>query len=119
MARSLPPVAGPELDLPDPEDRFDEKLIADVREHGWHCVLVADEHHPEHAEEIAAMGPHPIYDAAFAYTVGLWLTLRHPELVLVGRWQRAHATIATVVRLIEAGHAFAPGDRSSEILEGY
>ena len=74
-----------DFDLPGPEDSFDEKLIADVRTFGWHCLHVADEHHPEHAEQNAAEGRHPIYDAAFSYTLGLWLTHSHPELVLVGR----------------------------------
>ncbi len=37
------------LDLSEPEDAFDEKLLADVREAGWHCVLVATEHHGQHA----------------------------------------------------------------------
>jgi nicotinamidase-related amidase len=79
----------PYVDLPEPESDFDERLVADVREHGWHCILVAEEHHPEHAALNAALRRHPVYDAAFAYTVGLWLTRDHPELVLVGRWQQA------------------------------
>jgi hypothetical protein len=108
-----------DLDLPSAEDSFDEKLLADVREYGWHCVLVADEHHPHHAEANAALGPHPIYDAAFAYTVGLWLTRRHPELVLVGRWQHAHAILAAAVVLVEEGTVFVAGDETDEILEGY
>ena len=79
------------LNLPEPEDASDEKLISDIRTYGWHCIHVADEHHPEHAAQNAALGPHPIYDAAFSYTVGLSLTLDHPELVLgirsrCGRW---------------------------------
>lgn len=113
------PVASRSLDLPDPEDAFDEKLVADIREYGWHCVLVADEHHPQHAEQNAAMGPHPIYDAAFAYTVGLSLTLSHPELVLVGRWQHQHAILATAVSLIDDGARFAAGDETDQVLEGY
>ena len=107
------------LDLPEPEDSFDEKLIADIRAYGWHCLHVADEHHPEHAEQNAALGPHPIYDAAFSYTVGLWLTHSHPELVLVGRWKRSHAIIAAAVSAIEEGGRFEVGSTSDEVLEGY
>jgi hypothetical protein len=106
-------------DLPSAEDSFDEKLLADVRAYGWHCMLVADEHHPHHAAANAALGPHLIYDAAFAYTVGLWLTRRHPELVLVGRWQHAHAILAAAVALVEEGAAFVAGDETDEVLEGY
>jgi hypothetical protein len=106
-------------DLPAPEDAFDEKLLADVRDFGWHCLLVAKEHHPEHAAANRALAPHPVYDATFAYTVGLWLTRDHPELILVGRWQHAHAILATVVSLIEEGRAFRPGDVTDCVLDGY
>ena len=50
----------PYLDLPQPEDDFDERLLADVRNHGWHCVLVADVHQPGHAASNAALGPHAV-----------------------------------------------------------
>lgn len=107
------------LDLPDPEDEFDEKLLSDVRTVGWHCIHVANEHHPEHAAENAALGPNPIYDAAFSYTVGLWQTQSHPELVLVGRWNHNHAIIGSAVNLIKAGTRFDTGSRSDQVLEGY
>jgi nicotinamidase-related amidase len=74
-------MAAPHVHLPEPHDAFEAKLVTDVRKHGWHCILVADEHHPKHAALNAALGPHPVYDAAFAYTVGLELTRQHPELV--------------------------------------
>lgn len=89
------------LDLPDPEDSFDERLLADIRDVGWHCVLVADEHHPKHAAENAALGRHSVYDATFVYSVGLSLTRHHAELILVGRWQHAHAIIASAVDLLD------------------
>ena len=109
----------PYVDLPQPENDFDERLVADVRNHGWHCVLVADEHHPEHAALNAALGRHAVYDAAFAYTVGLWLTKDHPELVLVGRWQQAHAILAAAVALVSGGRRLAVGEISDEVLHGY
>jgi len=109
----------PDLDLPPPQDAFDEKLVADIRTLGWHCVLVADEHHPEHTALNAALGPHPVYDAAFAYTVGLWLAHAHPELVLVGRWQQAHAIIGAAVSLVADSGRLVAGEESDEVLEGY
>jgi hypothetical protein len=112
-------VAAETLDLPDPEDEFDEKLLGDVRGVGWHCIHVADEYHPEHAAENAALGPHPIYDAAFSYTVGLWLTQSHPELVLVGRWRQNHAIIGAAVSLIKDGNRFDGGSRSDQVVRGY
>ena len=77
----------PYLDLPQPEDDFDERLVADVRNHGWHCVLVADED--------------------------------HRELVLVGRWERAHAILAEAVDLIAGSRRLAPGEVSDQMLQGY
>jgi hypothetical protein len=112
-------VSASNLDLPEPEDGFDEKLVSDVRAYGWHCIHVADEHHPEHAAENAARDPHPIYDAAFSYTVGLWLTFAHPELVLVGRWGDNHSIVSAAVIEIENGSRFAAGDRSDAVLEDY
>ena len=106
-------------DLPEAEDAFDEKLLADVRDVGWHCLLVADEHHPEHATANRALPPHPVYDATFAYTAGLWLTRDHPELILVGRWQHAHAILAAVVSLIEEGSALTAGDVTDRVLHDY
>jgi hypothetical protein len=107
------------LELPEPENALDEKLLADVRTYGWHCITVADELHPEHAKENAARGPHEIYDAAFTYTVGLWLTQDHPELVLVGRWPNPHAVLASAVAIIESGQRFNPDDSSDEVIERY
>ena len=111
--------AGDVLDLPQPEDAFDEKLLADVRTYGWHCLHVADEHRPEQAEETAALAPHPIYDATFSYTVGLWLTQRNPELVLVGRWKQNYDIIASAVSVIKEGQRFEVGTTSDDVLEGY
>lgn len=107
------------IDLPEPDDAFDTKLLSDVRTYGWHCIHVADENHPEHAAENAAREPHPIYDASFSYTVGLWLTHSHPELVLVGRWKQNHGIIAAAVAAIEEGTRFEVGATSDQVLERY
>ena len=61
----------------------------------------------------------PVHDAAFAYTVGLSLSLHHPEIVLVGRWAQAHGILAAVVDLIRDGQGFQPGDTSDEVLTRY
>ena len=90
--------------LPEPEDAFDAKLVSDVREFGWHCVLVG-------AEGEA--------DPPYAYTVGLQHTYGHPEIVLVGRWQHAHGILGAAVELVAEGARLAPGDESDEVLEGY
>src|SRR5687768_9010194 len=53
---------------PAPEDASDEKVLADVEEHGWHMIgIEADEEGP-----------------AFAYTIGLYETFGQPEVILFG-----------------------------------
>jgi hypothetical protein len=105
--------------LPVPETEAEAKAVADIEKYGWHCILVADELHPEHAAENAALPPHEVYDAAFAYTVGLWRSFGHPELILVGRWRHAHGYLAAIVDLIADGRRFDAGDVTGEVLDGF
>jgi Domain of unknown function (DUF4262) len=104
--------------LPKPTDPGDEKVLADIREYGFHAKHVRPDAHPEHAAENAALGPHPIYDIGFSYTVGLPYSHDHAEIALVGRIpdDKAHAILWEVVHLIEGGASFAPGDQSDLIL---
>jgi hypothetical protein len=88
------------------------------RSYGWHCIQVADEYHPEHAAENAALPPHAVYDAAFSYTVGSCRTFQHPRTDR--RWAlAARAWLNVIVEMIREGQRFAPGDRTDEVLEGY
>ena len=105
--------------LPQATNESEAKAISDIETYGWHCVLVADEYHPHHAEANAALGPHEVYDAAFAYTVGLWRTYGHPELILVGRWRHAHGYLSVLAEMIGEGRRFDPGDATDEVLDGY
>jgi hypothetical protein len=95
--------------LPEPENAFDAKVVADVREYGWHCVLVGN-----------GEGDHAAHDEpSFAYTVGLMHTYGHPELVLMGHWQYAHGILGAAVELVHEGARLAPGDESDDVLEDY
>ncbi len=56
----------------------------------------------------------------YSYSVGFWGTLQHPEVLVVG----VHPIEATkflwlLHDRIEAGEAFRPGERYSEVCEGY
>ena len=104
--------------LPKPDDPGDEKVLADIERFGFHAKHVRPWHHPEHAEENAALGPHPIYDVGFSYTVGLPYSHGHPELAITGGMpdEQAHGILWEVVHLIEDGAAFAPGDESDAVL---
>jgi hypothetical protein len=79
-----------------------QRLLNDVRDHGWHHIFVPDE------------GP------GFGYTIGLWRSYRHAELVLVGLPSDVvHAVFWAIVREILKGRRFEVGPTYDEILEGY
>lgn len=46
----------------------DRKVLDDVETHGWHVVKVMGDE----------TGP------GFGYSVGLWKTFRHPEIIIIG-----------------------------------
>jgi hypothetical protein len=103
-------------ELPEPESTVDEKVLADIREYGWHCLRVA----PRAAPDPDVSGRDLLPDgASFAYTIGLWLTLDHPELILVGPWSAWHGILARVVELIKDGRRFSPGDEADDVLDDY
>ncbi len=58
----------PTSNLPTPTDDIDRKLLADIKEYGWHVIAV-----PEDEE-----GP------AFAYSIGLFHSLQHAEVIVFG-----------------------------------
>lgn len=97
--------------LPPTENAFDAKVLADIREHGWHCLTVAPEAHPEHPD----LAPDPFHEAAFSYTVGLSLTLAHPELILVGRWAHAPQILRVIVDSIRQGQRLRPGEETDAV----
>jgi len=55
--------------LPTLEDEYEEKAIADINEHGVHVLNVFD---PEGR------------DPKFNYSVGLWHSYEHPEILIYG-----------------------------------
>lgn len=89
---------------PAPDDASDERLIADVKRVGWHAVGVAEE---------ADRPP-------FVYSVGLYLSFGHPELIVVGlRPNVGHALIADVVERLRAGSHVSWDTRYSDIVENF
>ena len=55
--------------LPTPEDEYEAKAIADINQHGVHILNVFD---PEGE------------DSKFNYSVGLWHSYKHPEILIYG-----------------------------------
>ena len=83
-----------------------QKVFDDVAKFGWHVVAIV----PSKGES----GPE------FAFTVGLYQTYQHPELVVFGLPMKvAHGIFTTCVERIEAGQAFADGQVRSDVLNGY
>ncbi len=90
--------------LPIPQDDPERKLLADVREYGWHVLAVGagDEYPP------------------FGYTIGMYHSFGHPEIIVFGLDVRVMFAIATGIgEHIKSGDRFEDWHESSNILEGY
>ncbi len=86
----------------DPEE---QRVIDDVHQFGWHIVGVEDD--PE--------GP------AFAYSVGMFHTLNHPEIIIIGLndAETMMHIINSIGDEIRKGAKFQDWHESDQILDGY
>jgi Domain of unknown function (DUF4262) len=86
-------------------DDYEQKIIDNVAEHGWHCVAVGagDD------------------DPSFAYSVGLWETLKTPELITFGLpLKLMHSMLWSAFRQIKSGQtSVADGVRWSNLIDGH
>jgi hypothetical protein len=85
-------------------NRSDSKVAADIAEFGWHVVLVAaSDHAPE-----------------FAYTIGLFHSYQHPEVVVLGLPDaKAHEVLNIIGSAVKGGSRFRSGDRTEDILNNH
>jgi len=82
-----------------------QRIHDDVATFGWHVVAVK-------VDETA--------DDIFAFTVGLFQTYEHPELVIVGLpMKAAHGILSTCVARIDEGKSFENGQSRSDILDRF
>jgi hypothetical protein len=90
--------------LPTPEDDRDRKVLADIAKLGWTVIGVeADDEGP-----------------AFAFSVGLFHTLAHPEVLIMGlRPQIAHRLINDIGAAIRNGERFVAGQQYGGIAAGF
>jgi hypothetical protein len=80
----------------------EQKVLADVEKFGWHVILVPDD----------ASGP------GFAFTIGLFRTYRHPEVIVFGLPQAlAHQLLNVIGNDVKSGTRVGAGDRSDKYLE--
>lgn len=88
----------------EPSDERDQKLLDDIANYGWHCVHVLAE---------SDLPP-------FSYTVGLFQTLNHPELLIYGvPSEAAHAIFCIAVSAAERGKPLNLNQPTDDLLEGY
>jgi len=82
----------------------DQQLIHDVETIGWHILLI-----PEDEE-----GP------GFAFTVGLYHSFRHPEVLIMGLPLQVMMDLLNIVGdQVKAGNRYHPDQRTTDLLEGY
>ena len=86
----------------EPTDAGERKAIADVEEHGWHVLKVLAD----------SEGP------GFAYTVGLYHSFRHPELIVVGLPPEvAHNVLNIAGEAIRRGMRYSEAVQTSDLFE--
>ena len=84
-------------DLPEPADEHDRQLLADVEQHGLHVIGVEED------EE----GP------GFAYSIGLYHSFDHPEVIVFGLPVRVmHPIINGIGEQVRAGKRLGHLDES-------
>jgi hypothetical protein len=88
-----------------PDDDYDRKLLADVKEHGWHLVGISDDDD----------------EPAYVFSVGMFHTLAKPEVCIFGL--RDIQVMGQIVNgigdMLKSGENFEDWDASDEVLDGY
>jgi hypothetical protein len=101
MSRKKPNARGKP---PEPADEHDRKLLADVEGHGWHVIGVKED----------LEGP------AFAYSIGLFRSFRHAEVIVFSLpVQVMHRIINAVGEEVRSGKRFEHLDESADVLNDY
>jgi hypothetical protein len=86
------------------EEDQDKKLISDIQEYGWHVIMIP----------LDDEGP------AFAYSVGLFQTFGHPEIIVFGLDLGVmHQIINLIGEEVRHGRRFADAETVPGILESY
>jgi hypothetical protein len=85
-------------------DKRDAKVHSDIKEFGWHVVLITAD----------ANGP------AFAYSIGLQKTFKHPEVFIMGlKHETMHQIINGIGDRIKVGERFDAGKKYGEIISSF
>jgi hypothetical protein len=81
---------------------IDRRVAADVDKYGWHCLSVA----PRVGDE----------GTPFTYTIGLFATYQHPELMVFGLGDKSYGVLSECVSLIKGGKRLPVNERIPDIL---
>jgi Domain of unknown function (DUF4262) len=82
----------------------ERQVYEDIESHGWHVVKVNE------GDETAG----------WAFSIGLHVTLRHPEVVLFGLpGDVMHAVINSIGENVRSGSCYENGQFYGDLLEGY
>lgn len=85
-------------------DEGDKKLLNDIEVYGWHVIKVLED------EE----GP------GFGYSVGLYHTFNHPEILIIGlKLNLTHSIINDIGERIRRGERFIKGNYYSNLIDGF
>jgi len=86
------------------EDKSEQRVIEDIAKFGWHCV------------HILAEGEQPQY----SFTVGLFHTYQHPELIIFGLPSKvAHQILTTAADAAKSGQPLDLSAPTDELLNDY
>jgi hypothetical protein len=87
------------------DDANEQRVIDDVRQHGWHVVGIEDD----------AEGP------GFAFSIGLYHTLKHPEIIIFGLKDARTMmhVINAVGEEVRKKARFEDWHESDQVLDGY
>ena len=89
--------------MPRARDKHEQKAVDDVQRYGLHIVNVLEE------------GDFP----GFAYTVGVYRTFEHAEILIYGlRKDRAHQILNDLADNLRAGKRYVAGETYDDLLEG-
>lgn len=91
----------PLVSMREPKDEHERKALADVEKHGWHVLKVMEGNQGQ----------------VFAYTVGLYHSFGHPELIVVGlSLDVGHSVLNIAGESIRRGSRYSAGSLSDEFL---
>jgi hypothetical protein len=85
-------------------DPGEQKLLDDIHKFGWHCMNVFGD----------------VEHESFSYTIGLFQTYGHPELLIYGLPREvAHAVLTIAAKAAASGKFIDMNKPTDELLEGY